>query len=170
MAFAFPGWFYRPSMEKICSEMSTLVPPNNEHGLPSMRVSLFPLKLQFPMEPIAVEPTTDLEMFAAHPVYAWNSKSHMSHGVPPFFQVYFWWQWLWLLSCRPWQVYRAYDGRGRKTLVSDYLHFAQNSSILEATMEPHSAGMVIFRLTHVDACHLGKQMVSACSGCDYTLY
>ena len=30
-----------------------------------------------------------------------------------------------------WQVYHAYDGRGRQSLVSDYHRFAQNGSILE---------------------------------------
>ena len=35
------------------------------------------------------------------------------------------------MTGKPLQVYHAYDGRGRQSLVSDYHRFAQNGSILE---------------------------------------
>lgn len=37
----------------------------------------------------------------------------------------------WELGVKMWQVYHAYDGRGRQSLVSDYHRFAKNGSILQ---------------------------------------
>ena len=110
--------------------------------------------------------------------------SMLKHGswnyVTMFFFKHFWmWNFLFVsfvLHSPPWefvkmwQVYHAYDGRGRQSLVSDYHRFAKNGSILQVKNGGVSSNATAFEMTkRVSLESLKEEDPDACDwdGCNY---